>query len=771
MNDQWIPSPPQPPPTWTPNPLPPSNEWSDTEACAAPSGPSIVDGIVITGVPATVSSLYWQVSLNDGSSPPNFQINHLDGKGAVLDAALQISGADLSATFAGPVYLARDPVEPMEAVTLEYLEAHGAGVEEAPSDGQTYGRTSGAWNVVVPASGGTFSGPTNLGAGGAVTSGALLFAGNAVCSLPTVAQLEIGGGSAGQVPATDGNGNLSWVTPVTGGPYLPLSGGTVTGSLTVNQVLTVQGSNSLVLNAPVTGGNQRAILSMAANVTRWQLALGDGTAEGANNAGANFNLSAYSTTGGFLGNWLTIARADGSTVFNGTGITVNGGLAVNGLFAVNSLGNFYLPGGSAGQVLTTNGSGLLSWTTPAAGGSTVTISDTAPASPTVGALWWDSVGGQMYLRYQDPNTIQWVPTTNAASLPPPASTTVLGSVKVDGTSIKAAADGTISTVLIPMGDNRLINGDMRIDQRNNGASGAANNVYTIDRWFYGATQASKGNWARNSSGSGVPGPAGFPYCLGFASSSAYASLATDNFYFQQRIEADMISDFAWGTSGAQPVTLSFWVYSSLTGTFSGCLENGAANRGYPFSFSIPVANTWTRIVVIIPGDTGGTWTLSGNGVGLYAIFDLGSGANFRAPAGAWATGNYVGATGAVSVVATNGATFYLTGVKLEIGSVATPYNRQSLAKCLADCQRYYQVLASMQLGGNSQVTGPITTAAIPLSPQMRAQPTVTTSNLSYGNASALTLAPSSSNVVQTFLSVTAVGAWNANFNMLSSAEL
>ena len=152
----------------------------------------------------------------------------------------------------------------------------------------------------------------------------------------------------------------------------------------------------------------------------------------------------------------------------------------------------------------------------------------------------------------------------------------------------------------------------------------------------------------------------------------------------------MVSDFVWGGANAQPVTLSFWAFSSLTGMFSVVNRNAAASRAYPFTYSIPTANTWTRIVVAIPGDTSGTWTLSGNGQGVVVIFDLGSGAVYRGPAGVWAPNGYCGATGTVSVVGTNGATFYVTGVKLEIGSVATPYNRQSLAKSMADCQRYYQ---------------------------------------------------------------------------------
>ena len=243
----------------------------------------------------------------------------------------------------------------------------------------------------------------------------------------------------------------------------------------------------------------------------------------------------------------------------------------------------------------------------------------------------------------------------------------------------------------PLNDNRIINGDMRIDQRNGGASGTAS-AYTIDRWFFNGTVAGKGTWGRNLNALSPLAFTGFPYYLGFQSSSAYAAATGDQFWFMQPVEADMVSDFAWGTANAQPVTLSFWAYSSLTGTFGGSITNYAGARAYPFTYSIPVASTWTKIVVTIPGDTGGTWVLQSNGGALILFFDLGNGATARGSAGVWASANYRGVTGSVSVVATNAATFYLIGVKLEVGNVATPFNRQSLAKSMADCQRYYQKL-------------------------------------------------------------------------------
>ena len=318
-------------------------------------------------------------------------------------------------------------------------------------------------------------------------------------------------------------------------------------------------------------------------------------------------------------------------------------------------------------------------------------------------------------------------------------------------------------------DNRIINGDMRIDQRNNGASGTAAG-YTIDRWYYGATQASKGTWVRGNAGASLVA-LGFGYCLAFTSSSAYAVTASDHFELRQPIEADLISDFAFGTAGAQPITLSFWVLSSLTGAFGGALSNaqGSGYRAYPFTYSIPVANTWTRITITIPGDTAGTWVMSGNAQGAMLFFDLGSGATYRAPAGAWASGNYTGANGAASVVGTNGAVWQFTGVKLEIGSVATPFNRQSLAKSLADCQRYYQVgqtINNSYVGGVSAVY-----AGYNLPVSMRTAPTLVPTATTMTNATAIAAGAYNPTSIYASASATAAGVvvWGCTYT--ASAEL
>jgi hypothetical protein len=231
---------------------------------------------------------------------------------------------------------------------------------------------------------------------------------------------------------------------------------------------------------------------------------------------------------------------------------------------------------------------------------------------------------------------------------------------------------------------------MVIDQRNAGASVTpANAAYTLDRWQVLASQASKFSVQQNA-GSITP-PVGFSNYLGVLSSSAYTLAAGDFFTLGQPIEGYNIADLNWGTANAKAVTLSFWVWSSLTGTFGGVIQNQITSSGryYPFTYSIPVASTWTQISVTIAGDTSGTWNTT-NGTGIYVNFGLGVGSTYSSTAGSW-TGTYtLGATGATSIVSTNAARFDITGVQLEVGSSATGFEYVNYQTSLANCQRYYE---------------------------------------------------------------------------------
>lgn len=249
--------------------------------------------------------------------------------------------------------------------------------------------------------------------------------------------------------------------------------------------------------------------------------------------------------------------------------------------------------------------------------------------------------------------------------------------------------------------NRIINGDMVIDQRNNGASVTpAGGSYTLDRWNGQTSQTSKFTVQRNA-GSVTP-PAGFTNYLGCTSSSAYSVTATDYFNIAQHIEGFNVADLGWGTANARTVTISFWVRSSLTGTFGGALNNSGASRSYPFTYTISAANTWEQKTVTIAGDTSGTW-LTDNGIGITVAFGLGAGSTRSGTAGAWASSWFQSATGAVSVVGTNGATFYITGVQLERNTTATPFEWIPYGQELMLCQRYFYLHAS----GAINATAPI----------------------------------------------------------------
>jgi hypothetical protein len=240
--------------------------------------------------------------------------------------------------------------------------------------------------------------------------------------------------------------------------------------------------------------------------------------------------------------------------------------------------------------------------------------------------------------------------------------------------------------------NRILNGDMRIDQRNAGAAvtvNASGTFFPVDR-FFGTGQATDGVFTLDQN---TTAPAGFVNSVVATVTTVDASIGATQFYiFNQYIEGTNVSDLAWGTASAKTVTLSFWTRSSLTGTFGGVISNSAQNRSYPFTYSISVADTWEYKTITIAGDTSGTW-LTDTGIGIRLHFDLGVGSTYRGTAGSWAGATYLGATGATDVISTLNATWYITGVQLEVGSVATPFERRPYGTELSLCQRYYQLIA------------------------------------------------------------------------------
>ena len=256
-------------------------------------------------------------------------------------------------------------------------------------------------------------------------------------------------------------------------------------------------------------------------------------------------------------------------------------------------------------------------------------------------------------------------------------------------STSATATGSLASVNTFGFKNRLINGGMVIDQRNAGASvSGTTGVYTLDRWtVQNNSGAARFNVQQNANS--VTPPAGYKYYLGVTSTAAYSVAASDVIGIQQFIEGYNIADLGWGASGAATITFSFWVRSSLTGTFGGNIIEGAAGTAfYPFTYTISAANTWEQKTVTIVGPTIGTWN-STNGRGPQVLFCLGIGSTYTGTANAWTSSAVYGPTGGTNLVATNAATFYITGVQFETGNQATPFDFRDYGRELILCQRYY----------------------------------------------------------------------------------
>jgi hypothetical protein len=321
-------------------------------------------------------------------------------------------------------------------------------------------------------------------------------------------------------------------------------------------------------------------------------------------------------------------------------------------------------------------------------------------------------------------------------VPPALLTATTGTGTTVALSASPTFTGTVTTPSVTFSDastqtaaaspyvlkNRIINGAMVIDQRNAGASVTpANGAYTIDRWYVAQTAgASKFSVQQNAAS--VTPPATFTNYLGATSLSAYTIAATDQYALRQLIEGYNVADLAYGTASAKTTTLSFWVYSSLTGTFGGALYNQANNKSYVFSYTISAANTWQQISITVPGDTA-TALASTNSAALLINLSIGYGTTYSTSfTGTWVSGFYGSVTGATSVVGTNGATFYITGVQLEVGSTATPFERRLYNQELANCQRYYFNDFTYCQGSFYSTTGIVGTNRLPVT--MRASPSV-----------------------------------------------
>ena len=253
--------------------------------------------------------------------------------------------------------------------------------------------------------------------------------------------------------------------------------------------------------------------------------------------------------------------------------------------------------------------------------------------------------------------------------------------QINAENITSSTGGVISPNITSL-RNRIINGAGLIDQRNAGSAVTNGNgtTYFVDRWMvYDGNGGSHFSIGQNLNS--VTPPTGFKSYIGIKTTSAVSASATNNFTLTQYIEGYNVNDLTWGTANAKTVSISFWVQSSLTGTFAVMMSSETYDAQYVATYSIPVANTWTYITVTVPGPTIGTWSVT-NGRGIDLRFDLGMGSNYAGTAGAWTASNIYTVTGATSVVGTSGATFYITGVQLEVGAQATSFDYRPYGTCL-----------------------------------------------------------------------------------------
>lgn len=260
-----------------------------------------------------------------------------------------------------------------------------------------------------------------------------------------------------------------------------------------------------------------------------------------------------------------------------------------------------------------------------------------------------------------------------------------------------------ASTFLGIGRNRFVNGEMLIDQANEGSIlsiSTAGYHYGADQWWgYGTSAAGVFRLTKTS---GTP-PINFQAYTHIDVTTQSASPAAGALYlFGQNLEGYSIRDFLWGTVNAKTVALSFWVRSNLTGTFAGAIQNFTGTRSYVFNYTINSANTWEQKSMSIPGETTGTWVTNANAAVQFQ-FDLGTGSTYQGTAGVWSSSNVVTTAGANRIITSTSNTLDFTGIQLELGLSATAYEYKTFDVMLAQCQRYYEKSNAM---GTKPATNP-----------------------------------------------------------------
>jgi hypothetical protein len=365
-----------------------------------------------------------------------------------------------------------------------------------------------------------------------------------------------------------------------------------------------------------------------------------------------------------------------------------------------------------------------------------------------------------------------ISNTGLVAIPSATTTTQVATDNTTKIASTAFANNAVSAAVATLsGKNVLINGDMSISQVNGGSavtpSNAGSGVYSLDEWNYYTTVASKLTFQQVTTSLNS---LGVVFSEKSTVAAAYTSTATDQFVLAQPIEGNNFARFQYGTANARSGSLQFKANASIAGTYTGCVKNYLSTRSYVFTFVL-AANTDTLVTIPnIPGDSGGTWAGATNVGAAYILFDFGSGSNFKTTAGTWQAGNFSTVTGAVSLVATAGATLAISEVQFELGPVCTAYERKLISTSLAECQRYYQQGNSLETQGYVTPSSSLTVGyTFPVT--MRAAPSMAITGASYISTSGATILNSVSNCFSAIANGTGTG--NANFviSWTASAQL
>ena len=287
-----------------------------------------------------------------------------------------------------------------------------------------------------------------------------------------------------------------------------------------------------------------------------------------------------------------------------------------------------------------------------------------------------------------------------------------------------------NVVATSMGRNRIINGEMLIAQRSTSVTGTLAGYQTVDRFGCNTASGSGHTIAQIADA-----PTGFLYSLKLTVGTG-ASPAAGNFNgIWQNIEGYNVTDFSYGTANAAYGVLTFWVKSSVAGTYAVGFMNNALNRNYITTYTINSTNTWEQKTIVIPGDTIGTWAVGVN-TGLSICWDIGSGSTYQTSTlNTWQAGQMYGTSTSTKLISTSSATWQLTGVQFEKGQFARPFDKRQIGNETLLCRRYYYQITNP--AGNGQAyagTGIITSATTILigwqfPVNMRVSPTISSNNL------------------------------------------